>query len=62
MFLAITFMCLANGECSFIQDRELTTQEVCNKRNESLARVLEANPTVTAYRFTCVKIPQYKEV
>lgn len=62
MFLAITFMCLANGECSFIQDRELTTKEVCNQRNESLAVILEANPKVTAYRFTCVKIPQYQEV
>ena len=62
MFLAITFMCLANGECSFIQDRELTTEEVCNKRNETLAQILEANHTVTAYRFTCVEIPQYKEV
>jgi len=62
MFLAITFMCLANGECSFIQDRELTTEKVCNERNDRLAQVLEANPAVTAYRFTCIKIPQYKEV
>jgi hypothetical protein len=61
MFLAITFMCLANGKCNFIHDNELTTKAVCEERNEKVSQLLEADPNVSAYRYMCVPIPAFKQ-
>jgi hypothetical protein len=58
MFLAVTFMCLANNECNFIYDRYQTTIEQCEQRNASVARLMEANPEVVAYRTVCIPIPK----
>jgi hypothetical protein len=58
MFLAVTFMCFANNECNFIYDRYQTTIEQCEKRNESVARLMEANPKVVTYRTVCIPVPK----
>ena len=61
MFLAITFMCLTSGECNFIHDNELTTKAVCEERNAKVGEILEADPNVSAYRYMCVPIPEFKQ-
>lgn len=61
MFLAITFMCLTSGECNFIHDNELTTKAVCEERNAKVAELLEADPNVSAYRYMCVPVPEFKQ-
>lgn len=58
MFIAITFVCMLNGECQFVFDRVATTEAQCMERNQVLAQLLEANDNVTAYRHTCVPIPR----
>ena len=62
MYLAITFMCLNSGICNFVFDKQLTTLEVCESRNEAMAQMLNANDEVSAFRTTCVKIPDYQRV
>lgn len=61
MFLAITFMCLTNGQCNFVFDKELTTEIVCQARNQAMEAMLNANSEVSAYRTVCVRIPSYQE-
>jgi len=57
MFIAVTFMCLVNGECNFIYDLQLTTIAVCEKRNADVMAILEADDSVSAYRTTCIPVP-----
>lgn len=58
MFIAITFFCLVNGECKFAQDDQISTQSICQARNEALAQILEADPKVEAFQTFCVTVPQ----
>ena len=58
MFLAVTFMCLISGECTFYHDHTLTTQQECELRNEMVAKRFEADDNVSAYKMVCIKIPE----
>ena len=58
MFIAVTFMCMIDGECHFAFDQTATTEAQCLERNQVLAQILEANDKVTAYQNTCVPIPK----
>lgn len=60
MFIAITFMCLANGECHFVHDQYLTTQEVCEERNQHVAELMNADDNVVAYRSMCLPVPEQR--
>ena len=57
MFLAVTFFCLVNGECSFLHDHSLTTKSECELRNKMVAKRFEADDNVSAYKMICIKIP-----
>ena len=57
MFIAVTFMCLLSGECTFIYDRQLTAVAVCEKRNAAVMAILEADDRVSSYRTTCIPVP-----
>jgi hypothetical protein len=58
MFLAVTFMCLVSGDCQFFHDHSLTTQRECELRNEMVAKRMEADDNVSAYKMICIKIPE----
>ena len=58
MFIAVAFICLLNGECRFVVDRQITTLTVCELRNSDISRLFEIDDNVTAYRTTCIKIPE----
>ena len=58
MFIAVTFMCLVNGECRFLHDHMQTTEAECEIRNEVVATVLDADDNVTAYRTICIPVPK----
>ena len=57
MFLAVTFVCLISGECDFIVDHKLTTEDECKLRNEIVAQNFQKNDNVSAFRTICIAIP-----
>ena len=58
MFIAVAFICLSSGECRFVMDKQLTTLTVCEMRNAEISELFEIDSNVTAYKTTCIKIPE----
>ena len=58
MFIAVAFICLLNGECRFVVDKQITPLTVCEMRNADISALFEVDDNVTAYRTVCIKIPE----
>lgn len=56
MWIAIVYVCLANGSCGFVDSPPVNKEKECAALIERIIPVLEADSTVVRYHPTCIRI------
>jgi hypothetical protein len=57
MYIAVAFVCLVTGECDFIINNKVESLTQCELRNARAHEAFDAIKEISAYRTTCVPIP-----
>jgi hypothetical protein len=58
MYIAIAFVCLVTSECDFVVSRHAVSLTQCELQNARAHDYFEAAKEVSAYRTTCILMPE----